>query len=385
MNESYDVLVVGGGPGGATAAKIAAEAGLSVLLVEKRPAVGVPVRCAEKISKEELAEFIEADKRFISAETASTVVTGPDGERFTLSNTESCILDRKVFDRELVWRAAEAGAEIQVHARAAEPIIEAGKICGAVIEQHGKRYPVRAKVVIAADGVESKFAKWAGIDTTIPLSEIETCAQYIVNNIDIDETATRFFLSAEDAPGGYIRVFPKGNRCANIGVCIQGSKSGDGNRARDYLDRFVQKHYPEGKITELIVGAVSVCRPLEETAADGLLIVGDAARLADPITGCGIYNAMFSGKLAAETAVSAVKNGDTAKHVLMAYDTAWRESPMGKSLAQNYAVKDVFRSMDDEKLSAVIRSLKNCTPDEISIKNLAHAIVKENPELRKAL
>ena len=67
MKDSYDVLVVGGGPGGAVAAKTAAEAGLSVLLVEKRPAIGVPVRCAEGIGKEGLAEFIEADPRFISA------------------------------------------------------------------------------------------------------------------------------------------------------------------------------------------------------------------------------------------------------------------------------------------------------------------------------
>ncbi|HJJ98120.1 MAG TPA: FAD-dependent oxidoreductase, partial [Methanocorpusculum sp.] len=49
MKEAYDVLVVGGGPGGALAAKAAAEAGLSVLLVEKRPAIGAPVRCAEGI------------------------------------------------------------------------------------------------------------------------------------------------------------------------------------------------------------------------------------------------------------------------------------------------------------------------------------------------
>ncbi|HJK18272.1 MAG TPA: FAD-dependent oxidoreductase, partial [Methanocorpusculum sp.] len=60
MKEAYDVLVVGGGPGGALAAKAAAEAGLSVLLVEKRPAIGAPVRCAEGIGKEALAEFIEA-------------------------------------------------------------------------------------------------------------------------------------------------------------------------------------------------------------------------------------------------------------------------------------------------------------------------------------
>ena len=390
MNGSYDVLVVGGGPGGAVAARTAAEAGLSVLLVEKRPAVGVPVRCAEGIGKDHLLEFIEPDPKFISAEIDTAVFVGPDGENFTLKSRFAgeligYTLNRKVFDRELIWKAAEAGAEIQTHARAAEPILEGDRICGAVIEQHGKRFTVRAKVVIAADGVESKFAKWAGIDTTIPLSEIETCAQYVVNDIDIDEKANRFSFSFEDAPGGYIWVFPKGNRCANIGVGILGTKSDEGCRARDYLDRFIEKNYPNGKITELIVGGVSVCRPLAETAADGLLITGDAARLSDPLTGCGIYNAMFSGKLAAETAVSAVKNGDTSKKALMAYDKAWRESGMGKALVRNYAVKKAFLHLNDDKLNSIIHSMQNRKIEEISVRNLVIAILNENPQLAKEM
>ena len=123
MKEAYDVLVVGGGPGGALAAKAAAEAGLSVLLVEKRPAIGAPVRCAEGIGKEALAEFIEADPKWISTDIERAVLVGPDGTRFTIGGEAAggkvgYVLDRKMFDRELVWRAAEAGAEIQVHARA---------------------------------------------------------------------------------------------------------------------------------------------------------------------------------------------------------------------------------------------------------------------------
>ena len=328
MKDSYDILVVGGGPGGAVAARTAAEAGLSVLLVEKRSAVGVPVRSGESIRKDELLEFIDADKRFISAEINSVVLIEPDGSMNGSTEGVEYILDRKIFDRELVWRAAEAGVEIQVHARAASPIMEGEKVCGAVIEQHGKTYEVRAKVVIAADGVESKFAKWAGIDTTIPLNGIKSCVQYVVNDIDIDEKTKLFYILPEDDTGGYIWIFPKGKRCANIGVGIPGT---DGYKARDYLDSFIEKKFPNGKITEVLAGGVPVCRPLNETAADGLLVVGDAARLSNSVTGCGIYNAMFTGRLAAEVAVLAVENGDTSKEFLMAYDKAWRDSNIGKS------------------------------------------------------
>lgn len=390
MKENYDVLIIGGGPGGAIAAKTAADAGLSVLLVEKRPAIGVPVRCAEGIGKEGLLEFIEADPKWISAELETAVLIGPDGTSFsvdgkTAGSKVGYTLDRKVFDRELVWRAAEAGAEIQVHARAVKPIMEDGKVAGAVIQQHGIDYLVHAKIVIAADGVESKFSKMAGVNTTVPLSEIETCAQYIVSDIDIDEKANQFYFSFADAPGGYIWVFPKGKRMANIGIGIQGTKSGDGHRARDYLDKFIEKNYPNGKITELIVGGVSVCKPLECTVADGLIIVGDAARLSDPITGGGIYNAMFTGRMAGKVAIEAIATNDTSKTFLMRYDKGWRESYIGKALQRNYAAKEVFLKMNDEKLNKIIHSMKNVRLEQINVKNLAIAVFKENPWLIKDL
>ncbi|HJJ98669.1 MAG TPA: NAD(P)/FAD-dependent oxidoreductase [Methanocorpusculum sp.] len=386
MNGDYDVLVVGGGPGGALAAKAAAKAGLSVLLVEKRPAIGTPVRCAEGIGKEALAEFIEADPKWVSTDIERAVLVGPDGTRFTIDSKAAggkvgYVLDRKMFDRELVWRAAEAGAEIQVHARASAPIMTDGKLRGAVIHQHGKTYEVRAKVVIAADGVESKFAKWAGIDTTVPLRELETCAQYLVNNIDIDPKANVFYVSNEACPWGYIWVFPKGPRCANIGIGISGTKSGKGHRAKNYLDRFMDKEFPNAKITELMVGGVSVCKPLGCTVADNLIIVGDAARLSDPITGGGIYNAMYTGDLAGKIAATAIKNGDTSKKALMIYDKTWRDGHLGMTLARNYAVKESFIKMDDKKLNSIIHSMSDLKIDELSVKKLVLAIFKANPWL----
>ncbi|HJJ88747.1 MAG TPA: NAD(P)/FAD-dependent oxidoreductase [Methanocorpusculum sp.] len=382
----YDVLVVGGGPGGALAAKAVAEADLSVLLVEKRPAIGAPVRCAEGIGKRALAEFIDVNPKWVSTDIERAVIVGPDGHRFIIDGDVAggkvgYVLDRKMFDRELVWRAAEAGAEIQVHARASAPLMSNGRVQGAVIHQHGKTYDIHAKVVIAADGVESKFAKWAGIDTTVPLWELETCAQYLVNDIDIDPKANMFYISYEACPWGYIWVFPKGPRCANIGIGIAGSKSGEGHRAKNYLDRFMEKEFPHAKITELMVGGVSVCKPLECTVAENLLIVGDAARLSDPITGGGIYNAMYTGDLAGKVAGTAIKNGDTSKKALMIYDKTWREGPVGMALSRNYAVKESFIKMNDQKLNSIVHSMSDLQLDELSVKKLVLAIFKKNPWL----
>jgi len=386
MKSKYDILIVGGGPAGAIAARTAAQKGLSVCLVEKRPAIGAPVRCAEGIGKEALAEFIAPDPRWISADMTGAVVVAPDGFEMTLESSMAggkvgYILDRKVFDRDLVWQAAEAGADVFVKTRASAPLMSDGRVKGAQLEYCGNVQKVNAEVVIAADGVESKFAKWAGIDTTVPVREIMSSVQYVMADIDINPHATIFYIGNEVAPEGYLWVFPKGKRAANVGIGISGKKSGKGHRAKDYLDKFVKQKFPHGKIIECIVGGVSVCRPLDCTVADGLMLAGDAARVVDPLTGGGLYNAMFTGKLAAETAAACIAKGDTSKKALMAYDKAWRASPMGKTIERNYHIKEYMIKQSDEKMNAIIHSVSKLDLKEFSTLSLVKELLKANPKL----
>lgn len=386
MKSKYDILVIGGGPGGALAARTAAEKGLSVLLAEKRPAIGAPVRCAEGIGKEAVAEFVKPDPRWISAELKGADIVAPDGTTMTLASEQAgskvgYILDRKFFDRELVWQAAEAGADVAVKTRASAPILDGGRVKGAVLEYCGDTRRVQADIVIAADGVESKFSRWCGIDTTVPVREIMTSAQYLMTDIDIDPYTTVFLLGNEVAPEGYLWIFPKGDRTANVGIGISGKKSGQGHRAKDYLDRFVSKRFPGGKTIEHIVGGVSVCQPIACSVADGLLIVGDAARVVDPLTGGGIYNAMFTGKLAAETAASAISRGDCSKNTLMPYDKGWRNSHMGKAIARNWQIKEYLIKLPDEKLNAIIHSAATLKMKEFSTLSLIKELMKRNPKL----
>jgi digeranylgeranylglycerophospholipid reductase len=386
MKNKYDVLIVGGGPAGAIAAKTAVEKGLSACIVEKRQAIGAPVRCAEGIGKEALLEFIEPDPRWISAEMTGATIVAPDGFVMKLSSEMAgskvgYVLDRKFFDRELVWRAAEAGADVAVKARACAPIIENGVVKGAKVESGGKITNIRTHVVIAADGVESKFSKWCGIDTTVPVREIMSSVQYVMTDIDIDPTSTVFYLGNEVAPEGYLWVFPKGKRSANVGIGISGKKSGDGHRAKDYLDKFVKKTFPHGKVIEFIPGGVSVCRPLACTVADGLIITGDAARVVDPLTGGGIYNAMYTGRLAAEIAADCIGRGDVSKKALMAYDKAWRASKMGKAIERNYHIKEYLIKQPDTKLNEIIHSVSNINLKEFSTLTLIKEIIKVNPKL----
>jgi len=205
--------------------------------------------------------------------------------------------------------------------------------------------------------------------------------QYVMTDIDIDPHATLFYLGNEVAPEGYLWVFPKGDRAANVGIGISGKKSGEGHRAKDYLNRFVKKTFPHGKTIECIVGGVSVCRPLECTVGDGLVIAGDAARVVDPLTGGGIYNGMFTGRLAANVAAECIMKGDVSKKALMAYDKSWRASKMGKAIERNYLIKEYLIKQPDEKLNAIIHSVAKLNLKEFSTLTLIKEIIRANPKL----
>jgi len=386
MKSNYDMLVVGGGPAGALAAKTAAEAGNSVCLIEKRAAIGTPVRCAEGIGKELLKEFIRPDPRWISAEIERARIIVPNGTAISLDqdragNEVGYVLDRKVFDRELVWQAAEAGADVIVRTRATGPIMENGVVRGAKVISTGTPAEIRAEVVLAADGTEAQFARRAGLDTTVPLREMMSCAQYLMTDIDIEAGSTDFYLGNAIAPEGYLWVFPKGNRTANVGIGITGRKSRDGARAKDYLDRFVAKNFPNGKAIEAIAGGVPVCRPLPCTVADGLMVIGDAARVVDPITGGGIGNALYTGRLAAQVASTCIEAGNCSKEALMPYDTEWRASRMGKGIERNYKVKEYFITLDDAKLNTLADSIASISFSEFSVSALIKELIKRNPKM----
>jgi len=206
--------------------------------------------------------------------------------------------------------------------------------------------------------------------------------QYVMADIDINPHATIFYIGNEVAPEGYPLGLPQGQTGGKRWVSgSPAKKSGKGHRAKDYLDKFVKQKFPHGKTIECIVGGVSVCRPLDCTVADGLMLAGDAARVVDPLTGGGIYNAMFTGKLAAETAAACIAKGDTSKKALMAYDKAWRASPMGKTIERNYHIKEYMIKQSDEKMNAIIHSVSKLDLKEFSTLSLVKELLKANPKL----
>jgi digeranylgeranylglycerophospholipid reductase len=392
MREDYDVIVVGAGPAGSVAALNAA-ADSDVLLIEKRPEIGAPVRCAEAVPLVEtpfvfhtsFEKYVKPDKKWVASEVKGVRATAPDGTTVEVSGEMlgkeeplGIILERKLFDRQLAKDAARSGAHVAVRTRATGLILEDGTVRGVKLSRLGEEFDVRAKLVIGADGVESQVGRWAGINTTLKLKDIESCAQYHMQNVELADNTLDFYFGSS-APSGYAWAFPKGDGAGNIGLGVLGSKL-SGKRPLTYLDEFVAQRFPDGKPVELMMGACPVSDALSHIVSNGLMLVGDAAHHTEPITGGGIMAALQSGTIAGQVASKAVRQNDSSVRVLREYETEWNRS-FGKSRKRTYRVKEFVVNLSDDEINRIFHAFAGITAEELNMKGALRRLLRLDSRL----
>ncbi len=360
MRKEYDIIVVGAGPAGSVAARFAAEQGVSVLMLEKDRDVGYPVRCGEAISKKGVEQFISPDEKWITAHISRFSLNAPNGNEAVIEFGESgYVLERRIFDYELAKTAADAGAEILTRAYVNGLIIENDKVSGVKYEFQGEQKELKAKIVIGADGVESRVGRWAGIKTYIDFRDMECCTQITASNISVDPNTLYFYFGENYAPGGYFWVFPKGKNIANIGLGISGMV-GKKRSALSFLNDFMGKNYPNSPILTSIAGGVPSTVTLKKISSPGIMLAGDAARQVNPLSGGGISSGMIGGSIAGRIAGEAVKMNNF-DHIF-SYDKEWYEK-VGKRHEIYNRLKNGIYNFTDEKFNKIAESF-NKVPKE---------------------
>jgi digeranylgeranylglycerophospholipid reductase len=379
---SVDVLVVGGGPGGLVAARCAAEEGrgLEVLLVERDRAIGAPVRCAEGVGGAGVREFLEprgAD--WVSREVRRIVLVAPDDTETVLEAREPAyILDRTRFEPVLADIARRAGAELRISTEVTALRRSGDRWVATVRGPHGAE-EIGARVVIGADGVESMVGRWAGLDTRVPSRDMESCAQYVVANLAVDPDALYLQVGDGIAPRGYAWVFPKGVGVANVGLGIV-ALHGQGRTARDWLDAYVARRFPQGTICASTVGGVIVAATVRRPVADGVLLVGDAAHHVNPLSGGGIVTAMKAGRIAGRVAAHAVRDGDTSAARLERYAAEWM-ALLGEDHRLYYRIKEAFNTFDDAFFNALARTVNGIPPAKRTVARVFTQALLHHPSL----
>jgi digeranylgeranylglycerophospholipid reductase len=378
IDNYYDIVVVGAGPAGTTAARFAAEHGVSVLVLEKDRDVGYPVRCGEAVSKDGIEPFIQPDTKWIASTINSFILISPDETEVKVNfNRTGYILERRIFDYELGKLATKAGAQILTKAYAYDLIREDGKIAGVKFEHNGEPKEVRAKIVIGADGVESRIGRFAGIKTHTKISDMECCVQFTVSNINVNSNACYFYFGQEYSPGGYLWIFPKGSDSANIGLGIGGDKA----KLRSpisYMNHFLEKKYPKVPKLTMISGGVPCSLTLSEIVKENVMLVGDAARQVNPLSGGGITSGMIGGSIAGEIAGKAIKQNNLK--LLNEYPKIWHQR-VGRRHEIYYKIKNAIYNFSDETLNSIAHSAIKIPESERTLLSIFKIALFDKPSL----
>ncbi len=384
MDNRFDCIVVGAGPAGCMAAKTLAEKKIKVLLLEKHPHIGIPLCCAEGVSYSGLAQFVEPDPDWISARIHRALLVSPSNQRLVVNHPKAgFVLNRKVFDKRLSEMASLGGATVVTDSCAVGLIRRnGGGFCGVRALENGREKQYQAGVIIGADGVESLVARWGGIDSSLKLDQVDSAAQYLLSGVEVEPDMMEFHLGRDVAPGGYAWVFPKGGTSANVGLAVAPHRSG--KKAKELLDRFVKRRFSGHRIVELTVGAIPCYHKRTSLVKDNVLLVGDAARVVDSLSGAGISNALLSGTIAGEVAGRFIQDGKSAFSALKSYEEEFLKKK-GRELRFYSYCRAIYLKMTDEDFDAVVGFLKDYMGDKtvyaIQPIALIKTIIKSNRRL----
>jgi len=293
-------------------------------------------------------------------------VYAPDRRRIRISGGEikAYVVDRRIFDRTLAENAVRSGVEILMRTRAVGIDISRGaggrgrrRILHVEIE--GEPDVIEADVVIGADGVQSRIARWAGLDTPdTVLSGAQVSTVY-----DFDDPEFVEIFPGSCAPGFFAWAIPY-HGSARIGLAVRPG-FGSGSRivhesAWVHLKRLLSEHPVVSEkcdpgIAGIVLGGIPISVP-QQTAADGLLIVGDAAGQVKPTSGGGVYPGAVCAKIAGKIAADAVLEGDMSVRRLSEYDKLWR-GRIGRELAIGRRINEWMARLSDSEINRLIRVL----------------------------
>jgi digeranylgeranylglycerophospholipid reductase len=383
-----DVLVVGAGPAGSMTAKWAAKAGARTLMIEKRQEIGSPVRCGEGMSKEWLGDVGITPGRWINVEVEGARIFSPSEKVFEINekhagNEVGYVVERDAFDKQLAIDAGNAGVDVLLKTAAVGILKENGRVVGVKAKQFGELFNIRAPVTIGADGFESQVGRWAGLPTNLATRDMDSCLQYRMTNVDCDTRYCDFYLG-EVAPGGYVWIFPKAEGLANVGIGVQLSKLKHPGEVKAYLDRWIEKHpgYAKGKKIDVVGGGVSIAPPLKQTVTDGFMLVGDAARMIDPLTGGGIANGCIAGKICGTVAAEAAAARTPTKEFFQKYEKGWR-AKLEEKLYRNWLAKEKLCTLSDATFDKIVDALQDVRLQKLTVHNILKAVNEKYPEVTK--
>jgi len=334
-SRDYDVIIVGAGPAGVSAAKASALTGAKTLLLEKNPAIMALKPCGQAISSHTLETAGVKRVSGLILNEAYAMVYAPN-MKYVKINEIGYLINKTLLLQEIAAQAADLGAEIHVHEEFLGLKRDGGKI---LVETNRGKYST--SIIIGADGYNSRVAKALGVAER---SEPIPTLQYLIAGCDPDiQDAIRIYLGNEVAPGGYAWIFPIGEKIMEVGIGVRGAP------LRPYMERFLKmrkKELGKAQIIDNRGAPVPVGGVIREYIFDGAFLIGDAAGMVIPLTGGGIHSSIAAGLAAGEVAGKASQEGDVSKKRLSEFNQKYK--PWLDRIRKSLVVLRVLERLSDE-------------------------------------
>jgi len=361
----YDVVVVGGGPAGSSAAYEAAKNGVKVALLEKEETIAETVRTSGVTWIQNIKEFGIPDDCFNPIRNFS--FCSPNNE-VTISDTvpRAAVLDVRKTYRWLAEQAKNQGADIFTKTNISNVIKnDDGKIIGVSGTNTQGQVEFFGSVIIDASGFASIVGK--AMNLVSQWKRFGAGAEYEVEAENIDKDTWWLMVGQEYSPAGYAWIFPVSEKTVRIGVGVGKPESqiDPTERLKELIERKTGPIKKLGKITsvEFHYGLIPNDGLSRKTIFDNLILVGDSAGQANPLVLEGIRYAIKFGREAGKVASNAIKNGNTNEKSLEPYEEYWRKDIQSKINAAS-KVQNRWIGLSDKEWDKELDIIKELKPEE---------------------
>ena len=360
----YDLIVVGAGPAGSSAAYAAAKNGIKVALLEKEENVAQTVRTSGVTWIDYAKEFGIPEDCYNPIRTYN--FCSPNNTvSITDDKPKAAVLDVRKTYRFLADMAKKNGAEIFVNTNVTNVITENGSIVGVKASSSNSEMVFHARMLIDASGFQSAVSKSLGL--VKQWERFGVGAEYEAEVENVKSDTWWLMVGQMYSPAGYAWIFPLGKNIVRIGVGVGKPESDVDPTQR--LDELIEKGAGPikdlGKITkkEFHYGLIPNEGLSRKTVYDNLILVGDTAGMANPLVLEGIRYAIKYGRVAGDVASKAIKSGDTSEKALQYYEETWKKEIESK-IKSAHKVQARWLELSDSEWDKEIDIISNLTADE---------------------